>query len=750
VPAGTVFSPTLSTTGWNCPGTAAGTICTFDFGTVPGNFAGGSLVYGLEVLNPAEAFQQFIINAVAIGDDGAGGPDETPADNFYVASTPLNATPDLQVSKDDGVDFVEPGGTIQYTIVYSNAGNRNVNSTIISETVPANTTFDFSNNPDGFVCNPATGVAGTNCTANVGTVPGNGGSGSVTFSVIVDDPLTSGVTETTNVVDIYGIAATADANPDDNSAEHVTLLNVPPEITGISPAEQTVQYSDLIATVTITATDPGPALSLSSATCGPASGGGKECTWTLSGQMLEAAGTYMIEVTASDGVLTSEPAVITITVEHEDARVAFDDTNPVDDVSGDSNLAGDISLANVSMSLIPVGPGGPEAPTSCSASTSPGLSDPDSPHDYEVLTVSCDFEDVPVNTYIVQVDVGGDYYTGYGEDVLTVYDPSLGFTTGGGWFYWPGTTDKTNFGYTMKYNKKATKVQGSLLVIRHLPDGSIYRLKSNALDGLALGDEASFGWATFSGKATYLGQGMAEAEGNHTFIAYVEDHDEPGAGFDRFWLEVQDKDGLVADDLSMGAPADANAETIEGGNIVVPHTPRKGKGGRSLTEQATAAGEPLTTGDEVALFLAGGTYESLVVDDGGQRLGMVDGLAVAEIPESAYQVESYDDASRSELFWLPAGAEYEVEIQGSDDGQMEVQVLIPKNKQFATIYVFENLATTSDSLARLQLSSESSHVALENDLDGDGQVDQTLAPVDEVRVRVSSLEVYLPALTVID
>jgi uncharacterized repeat protein (TIGR01451 family) len=204
VPQGTVFSPTLSTPGWNCLDKVGGSLCTYDIGTVGPNFAGGSLVYGVEVLSPADAFLQFIINGVAIGDDGAGGPDQNPGDNFSA-----------------------------------------------------------------------------NCMVNVGTVPGNGGGGSVTFAVIVDNPLTPGVTETTNVVDIYGIAATADANPDDNSAEHVTLLNVPPEITGISPATQTVQYSDLVATVTITATDPGPddltlaasaalpdALALSAASCG--------------------------------------------------------------------------------------------------------------------------------------------------------------------------------------------------------------------------------------------------------------------------------------------------------------------------------------------------------------------------------------------------------------------------------------------------------------------------------------------------
>lgn len=44
---------------------------------------------------------------------------------------------------------------------------------------------------------------------------------------------------------------------------------------------------------------------------------------------------------------------------------------------------------------------------------------------------------------------------------------------------------KTNFGYTMKYNKKGTNIQGSFLLITHLSDGSIIRMKSNALYGLA-------------------------------------------------------------------------------------------------------------------------------------------------------------------------------------------------------------------------------------------------------------------------
>jgi hypothetical protein len=157
------------------------------------------------------------------------------------------------------------------------------------------------------------------------------------------------------------------------------------------------------------------------------------------------------------------------------------------------------------------------------------------------------------------------HYTRDAEDVLVVYDPSLGFATGGGWFYWPDSEhevtgypgDKTNFGFNMKYNKKGQKVKGSLLLIRHLPDGTVYRVKSNALYGLALGEDPSvpFVWASFSGKSTYLQPDWEEPVGNHEFLAYVEDHNEPGTGVDRFWIEVRDKDRIVIPVMSMLEPA---------------------------------------------------------------------------------------------------------------------------------------------------------------------------------------------------
>lgn len=399
------------------------------------------------------------------------------------------------------------------------------------------------------------------------------------------------------------------------------VVNDPPVIVSVSPATE-VQYSDKIVPVVVTATDCGPgnsltlefdpldvpnglALSSTADSCALNASNLVECTWTLSNndRVLEPEGDYVIDgikavdPTQLNGVtLKSAPAeTITIQVNAENATIAFDGSNPVavlvatdggnsgmfdltvavrelnpEMASAGGNLPGDIGLAVMSMTLAPVGPGGGAVGT-CTPDNDPN------PLDYnDVLTVTCSFDNVGVNIYTVEAvlvaNAAGElFYVGSNEDVVVVFDPSLGFTTGGGHIAWPGTGDRTNWGYTMKYNRKRTKIQGSLLLIRHLPDGTKYRIKSNALYGLAIGDESDFGWASFAGKCTYLDPSMVEPVGNHEFVTYVEDHGEPGAGSDRFWLQVFDKDGALIGDLSMDETAPNNAETLVGGNIVVPH-----------------------------------------------------------------------------------------------------------------------------------------------------------------------------------
>jgi len=58
---------------------------------------------------------------------------------------------------------------------------------------------------------------------------------------------------------------------------------------------------------------------------------------------------------------------------------------------------------------------------------------------------------------------------------------------------------------------------------------------------------------------------MAQPEDNHAFLVYVEDHDEPGAGNDKFWIQI---DGGI----SMNSGSEDNTELLKGGNIAVPHS----------------------------------------------------------------------------------------------------------------------------------------------------------------------------------
>ena len=134
VPTNTTFDAAASTGGWSCAdGAPAGTTCTIAVGSVSGG-GGGSLVFAARVDRPIGSGVTLIANAAAISDDGAGGSDPIPGDNFSVAVTPL-AVPDLQLVKDDGGVSVQAGGTVVYTLTFTNVGG-DATGVEIEDTVP--------------------------------------------------------------------------------------------------------------------------------------------------------------------------------------------------------------------------------------------------------------------------------------------------------------------------------------------------------------------------------------------------------------------------------------------------------------------------------------------------------------------------------------------------------------------------------------------------------------------------------------
>ncbi|MCB0209912.1 MAG: DUF11 domain-containing protein [Anaerolineae bacterium] len=220
VPANTTFNAAASTPGWVCNGTT----CTFAVGDVAGN-TGGSVDFAVDVDDPVPTGVTAINNSASIADDGSKGADPTPANNVAADNTPLSLAPDMNLSKTDGGISTVPGGTVVYTLAYTNTGIIAANNVTITETVPANTTFNAAaSSPTVWSCADGSGP-GTTCTVNVGTVAANGGAGSAAFGLVVDSPLAPPPAAIANTA-VIGDDSGLDPTPSNNVASDNTPLKV--------------------------------------------------------------------------------------------------------------------------------------------------------------------------------------------------------------------------------------------------------------------------------------------------------------------------------------------------------------------------------------------------------------------------------------------------------------------------------------------------------------------------------------------
>ncbi len=196
VPAHTTFNIGSSTAGWSCaPNLNAGSLCTYPIGDFDVGDT-GSIDFAVTVDDPVPAGVDQIENTAWIQDDGSNGPDPTPENNKDDDNTPLDAEPDLMITKDDGGVRTEPGGIVVYTLDYANVGDQDATGVTITDTVPTYTTFNSVNSTSGWSCVPSFN-AGSLCTYTVGAL-GVGESGSADFAVMVDEPLPAGVMEIEN------------------------------------------------------------------------------------------------------------------------------------------------------------------------------------------------------------------------------------------------------------------------------------------------------------------------------------------------------------------------------------------------------------------------------------------------------------------------------------------------------------------------------------------------------------------------
>ncbi|HEX3152354.1 MAG TPA: hypothetical protein VHR66_30050 [Gemmataceae bacterium] len=251
LPPGTTFNTAASTPGWVALGSGA---FRFAIGNL-GVGANGSVVFAVTMPSPVPAALEQISNTVQITDDGTHGADTNPNNNLGVDDTPVNAAPDLVITKSDGGTSTLAGGVVLYQITYSNVGTQNADGVVITEQLPANTTF---NSASSFGAWDSEG--GGLFALSIGNLAA-GASGTATFAVNVASPLPGGVTQIANTV---SIADAGDGGPDPTPANN-TASDTTPIVSNPQADLQITKTDGLVnvqpggaVTYTITVTNAGP------------------------------------------------------------------------------------------------------------------------------------------------------------------------------------------------------------------------------------------------------------------------------------------------------------------------------------------------------------------------------------------------------------------------------------------------------------------------------------------------------------
>ncbi|MCS6879953.1 MAG: isopeptide-forming domain-containing fimbrial protein, partial [Chloroflexaceae bacterium] len=219
--------------------TPTGFTFAYNAGTRTVRYTGGGIPAGasrdftflVTLANPATA-GEVITNRATVTEastlPGADGgerelPDVDGSDDLTIVAT------DLELTKSDGGASAEPGAAITFILSYRNVGNQDATGVVLTETVPANTSFDATASTAGWSC--ANGApAGTVCTFTVGSLAA-GASGSVNFVVRVNNPLPAGVTEVANAARVDDDGSNgADPTPGNNQASDSTPLAAAPDL----------------------------------------------------------------------------------------------------------------------------------------------------------------------------------------------------------------------------------------------------------------------------------------------------------------------------------------------------------------------------------------------------------------------------------------------------------------------------------------------------------------------------------------
>jgi len=211
LPPNTAFAAASSSPGWAC----AGSNCTLSAPPLSGN-ATAVYAFAVTVANPLPPNPAPIANTACL----TGLPPSDPnANNCGSVSTPPGGTPDVSLAKTLMSGTGAPGGVLVYNLALSNLGNRGAANAVLTETVPAATSWEPTASSPGWTCSSP--AAGSACTLPIGSLPA-GSTVNRLFAVRVVTPLPPGVTSLDNT------ACANDEFPSDPAANNCSTISTPP------------------------------------------------------------------------------------------------------------------------------------------------------------------------------------------------------------------------------------------------------------------------------------------------------------------------------------------------------------------------------------------------------------------------------------------------------------------------------------------------------------------------------------------
>jgi uncharacterized repeat protein (TIGR01451 family) len=154
VPALTTFVTAASSAAWSCAGTAARSTCTAAIASLPAG-ASALLTFVVQIAPTLPANVTSIANQACASAPGL-------AAACGATGSPTTGQPSLHLAKSYAGGAVVPDALLVFTLTVSNSGNQDLGAAVLTETVPALSSFDAAASDGRWSC--AGAAAGSSCT----------------------------------------------------------------------------------------------------------------------------------------------------------------------------------------------------------------------------------------------------------------------------------------------------------------------------------------------------------------------------------------------------------------------------------------------------------------------------------------------------------------------------------------------------------------------------------------------------------